>query len=93
MVSRVASEGTNESEILLFLAPPLLLLHPLLFLRFDSSIELNEERSGAVSPLGVVRHLRPAHRAGPLPVEPRYLKNSIFISANEITGRQICATS
>ena len=40
----------------------------------DSSIELNEEGGGAVSPLGVVRHLRPAHRARPLPVEPRYLK-------------------
>ena len=36
----------------------------------DSSIELNEEGGGAVSPLGVVRHLRPAHRARPLLVEP-----------------------
>ena len=50
------------------------LILPIPHLPIHSSIELNEEGGGAVPPLGVVRHLRAAHRARPLPVEPRYLK-------------------
>ena len=60
----------NEAEI----SPiPLILFSPI-----HSSIELNEEGGGAVPPLGVVRHLRAAHRARPLAVEPRYLKEGRF---------------